>query len=197
MRKVKLFCLSLVTGLLMSSNLLGMGTVNAQEIVSETGNVQKKSSKYIKYTNGDIVYYKENTKMSDVFNVCGTEETDQIITIDEISKAVIWAGAPYPDHTLVPGHTYVLNYGLVYKSNNSIKLLFKTNKTCDIVAGLRYTNNGNIYASKKVSCTANLLNVIEIPLEKGKQVDGFLLNTNGFNVELTNVSFEFIESLSV
>ncbi len=39
MRKVKLFCLSLVTGLLMSSNLLGMGTVNAQEIVSETGNV--------------------------------------------------------------------------------------------------------------------------------------------------------------
>lgn len=103
----------------------------------------------------------------------------------------------YPDHTLVPGHTYVLNYGLVYKSNNSIKLLFKTNKTCDIVAGLRYTSNGNIYASKKVSCTANLLNVIEIPLEKGKQVDGFLLNTNGFNVELTNVSFEFIESLSV
>ena len=91
----------------------------------------------------------------------------------------------------MPGHTYVLNYGLVYKSNNSIKLLFKTNKTCDIVAGL------NIYASKKVSCTANLLNVIEIPLEKGKQVDGFLLNTNGFNVELTNVSFEFIESLSV
>lgn len=59
------------------------------------------------------------------------------------------------------------------------------------------TWDGNIYASKKVSCTANLLNVIEIPLEKGKQVDGFLLNTNGFNVELTNVSFEFIESLSI
>ena len=106
-----------------------------------------------------------------MFNVYGTEEAESVVDAGEIAKAIIWVGAPYPDHTLVPGHTYILNYGLTYKSNNS--------------------------ASKKVSCTANLLNVIEILLEKGKQVDGFLLNTNGFNVELTNVNFEFIESLNI
>ena len=132
-----------------------------------------------------------------MFNIFVTEEAETVTNVDEIATRTIWADAPYPDHTLVPGHTYVLNYGLTYKSNSSVKLLFKTNKSCGIVVGLRYTNNGNIYASKKVSCTANLLNVIEIPLEKGKKVDGFLLNTNGFNVELTNVSFEFIESLSI
>lgn len=159
--------------------------------------MQKENLEYIKYINGDAIYYKENTKISDVFNVYGTEEAESVINACEIAKAVIWAGAPYPDHTLVPGHTYILNYGLAYKSNNSVKLLFQTDKSCDIVAGLRYTNNGNIYDSKKVSCTANLLNVIEISLEKGKQVDGFLLNINGFNVELTNVSLEFIESLSI
>lgn len=197
MRKVKLFCLSLITGLLISSNPLGMVTANAQEIVSETDNVQKENLEYIKYINGDTIYYKDNTKISDVFNIFGTEEAETVTNVDEIATRTIWAGAPYPDHTLVPGHTYVLNYGLTYKSNSSVKLLFKTNKSCDIVVGLRYTNNGNIYASKKVSCTANLLNVIEIPLEKGKKVDGFLLNINGFNVELTNVSFEFIESLSI
>ena len=132
-----------------------------------------------------------------MFNVYGTEEAESVVDAGEIAKAIIWVGAPYPDHTLVLGHTYILNYGLTYKSNNSVKLLFQKNKPCDIVAGLRYTNNGNIYASKKVSCTANLLNVIEILLEKGKQVNGFLLNTNGFNVELTNVNFEFIESLNI
>lgn len=49
-----------------------MVTANAQEIVSETDNVQRENLEYIKYINGDTIYYKDNTKISDVFNIFGT-----------------------------------------------------------------------------------------------------------------------------
>ena len=48
-----------------------------------------------------------------MFNVYGTEEAESVVDAGEIAKAIIWVGAPYPDHTLVPGHTYILNYGLI------------------------------------------------------------------------------------
>lgn len=191
MRKVKLFCLSLITGLLISSPSLGIVTASAQEIVSETSNIQEKGSEYIKYIDGDTIFYKENTKMSDVFDVYGTEEANSFKKLGE-EKSIRASNTYYYDSkTLEPGHQYNLICLIEYNVNAPVEILFKTDKSCDMVAGLRYTSNGNIYASQKVSCTAHLMNKVKIPLEKGKLVDGFILNINGVNVELTSVGVSF------
>ena len=65
--------------------------------------------------------------------------------------------------------------------------MFQTDKDCDIVAGLNILEGDTVYATKKVSCKANVLNTVYINLEKNKIVDAFLLNISGFNVGVSNV----------
>ena len=79
-----------------------------------------------------------------------------------------------------------------YSSKNYVKVIFTTDKTCDMVAGLNLVDNNSVYATQKVSCKANVPMVTYIPLEKSKTVDAFILNINGFNVEVSNVEVHFV-----
>jgi len=62
---------------------------------------------------------------------------------------------------------------ITYYSKETVKIQFKSNKNCDIVAGLNYDNNTSIYATQKVSCKANVLNTVSFTLEKDTLVYPF------------------------
>jgi len=183
MKKTKLFYYSLIAGLLVSGLTLNTANINAQEV----------GSGYSEDTNGTTIYYEEGTKLSDIYDVYGIEKATPITNSSDnrISPLNNWGILPFKSTTINPGHTYYLISQIKYSSKNYVKIIFKTDKDCDIVAGLNILEGDTIYATQKVSCKANVLNTVYIELEKNKTVDAFLLNISGFNVGVSSVAVNY------
>ena len=103
-----------------------------------------------------------------------------------ISRA-IWGHYDYESHIIKPGYEYALLAWKRYDSAEDIKIRFKTDKTCNLVVGLRDCSTDRIYASKAVSCTANQVINVPIKLGAGKAVHPFILNTSGFSVNVSTM----------
>lgn len=175
MKKTKLLYCSLIACLLTSGLTLNTAIPNAQEVVSEY--------------NETTIYYEEGTKLSDIYDVYGIEKVNAITDSSNkgISPLNYWGLLPFNPTIIKPGHTYYLLSQIKYSYKNYVKIMFQTDKDCDIVAGLNILEGDTVYATKKVSCKANVLNTVYINLEKNKIVDAFLLNISGFNVGVSNV----------
>ncbi|MCI8752282.1 MAG: hypothetical protein HFH66_13205 [Lachnospiraceae bacterium] len=184
MKKTKLLYFSLIAGLLVSGLTLNTTKSNAQEVVSG----------YNENTDENTIYYEEGTKLSDIYDVYGVEKANSVTDSynNGISPLETWTALQYNSKTIQPGYTYLLVSQIKYSSKNYVKVIFTTDKTCDMVAGLNLVDNNSVYATQKVSCKANVPMVTYIPLEKGKTVDAFILNINGFNVEVSNVEVHFV-----
>lgn len=179
MKKTKLLYFSLIAGLLVSGLTLNTTKSNAQEVVSG----------YNENTDENTIYYEEGTKLSDIYDVYGIEKANPITDScnNGISPLNTWGILPFSSTTIKPGHTYYLVSQIKYSSPNYVKIIFQTDRDCDIVAGLNILEGDTIYATKKVSCKANVPTTVSIYLEKNKTVDAFLLNINGFNVGVSNI----------
>lgn len=183
MQKIRLVLCGMMAVFLTSGMIMNTVGVNAQAVLSE------------QYDSGDeeAVYYTEDAiKISDIYNVSGVEQ----LTPDKDNQGIItlstWTcESGYPAKTLKPGYRYDLMTYITYECYENVKIRFKTDRDCDIVVGLNASRSDTIYATKKVSCKANTVKTVSIGLGGGTTVHPFILNTNGFNVGLSNLQTHY------
>lgn len=174
----------MIAGLLFSGLTLNTTNSSAQE--TESG--------YSEYTDGNTIYYKEGTKLSDIYDVQGIKEIKPVTKLDdnEISPLSKWLVSYFEPMTLYPQTRGDVLQKITYSSREAVKIQFKSNKNCDIVVGLNYDNSTSIYATQKVSCKANVLNTVSFTLEKDTSVYPFFLNISNMNIELRDIALHTI-----